>query len=266
MRRQTVFGIFLAAICSASTAQALTLYDDSLAQTPDDQGWMTLVSTSGATASSVAAGVRINTGTGGVSPADEAGWFNQLPLPPIAGGGALPVNPGFPVLDSSLGFSLSFELQIHAESHGMNNDRAGFSVILLDSNAIGVELGFWGDEIWAQSDSPLFTHAESAAFDTLSSEVLYELTILGSGYSLSANGSNLLNGGLRDYSAYLTDPFTPDPYEVGSFVFLGDNTDSAFADFTLGDVQIHTGEAQVVLPSVSWLLLLGLLPLARRAR
>ncbi len=175
-----------------------------------------------------------------------------MPLPPILGGGRSPINPSFPILDPGLGFRLGFELQIITESHD-NSNRAGFSVILLGEDLKGVEIGFWGDRIWAQSDT--FTHAESAGFDTITNEVSYELTIQGMDYYLTGNGSSILSGTTHYYGDYLTG--FPDPYEVPSFLFLGDDTDSAFASFTLGTVTLEH-DLQLPAPPIWPLLLVGL--------
>ena len=64
-----------------------------------------------------------------------------------------------PGLDRAKGFALLFSAQLDAETH-KNTNRAGFSVILLADDKQGIELGFWTDTIFAQSDAPLFTRAE----------------------------------------------------------------------------------------------------------
>jgi len=52
---------------------------------------------------------------------------------------------------------LSFTVQVVEEYHADSDkdgdgvgDRAGFSVIALSSDAQGIEVGFWKDQIWAQ--------------------------------------------------------------------------------------------------------------------
>ena len=61
----------------------------------------------------------------------------------------------------------------------------------------------------------------------------YQLAIQGSGYSLFGNSALLLSGSLRDYSA-----FGGPPYTLTSFLFLGDNTSSANANVTLGNMSV----------------------------
>ena len=90
------------------------------------------------------------------------------------------------------------ELAIADESHASSN-RAGFSVILLGDDKKGIELGFWTDRIWAQS-GPDFVQAEGAAYNTAST-VLYDLSIRGLNYVLSANGNPILTGLTRDYTS-----------------------------------------------------------------
>src|SRR5215211_7472575 len=54
---------------------------------------------------------------------------------------------GFPILDPTTGFQLNFTMQVESETH-VNKNRAGFSVIVLDQNAKGIEISFWENEIW----------------------------------------------------------------------------------------------------------------------
>lgn len=204
-------------------AATTVLYNDGVASLPGTQGWLIFGDNSfgsGATQTLVAGGTQLVT-TGGTS----AGYANRLPFI-----GTL-VNAGFPVLDRNVGFVLQMELQVNSESHG-SNDRAGFSVILLSEDKFGIELGFWADEIWAQSGAG-FTHAEGVSFDTTAAQRQYELLILGSTYRLSADGTEILTGSLRDYSG-----FGSQPYTLSRFLFLGDDTSSAGADVLLGRVAL----------------------------
>lgn len=214
----------LVSMLAFPVSAAITLYDDSLGTLPGAQPWLIFGQDSflsGGTFSQtlVGSGVRLVSDN-----AVSAGYSNYLPVVNTF------KNAGFPVLDRAAGFALSFQLLVNAEAHA-NANRAGFSVILLANDRQGIELGFWGNEIWAQSGAA-FTHAEGVAFDTTSAEVDYVLSILGSTYVLSANGVPVLNGGLRDYSSFGT------PYSLPNFVFLGDDTSSAGADVSLGMVTL----------------------------
>ena len=96
----------------------------------------------------------------------------------------------------------------------------------------GIELGFWANEIWAQADSPLFTHAEGVAFDPTLAMTSYALAIQGTTYALSANGTPILSGSLRNYSSFGF------PYNVPDFLFIGDDTGSANGSFELSRVEL----------------------------
>ena len=151
--------------------------------------------------------------------------------------------PGFPILDSAAVVLVNFTVQVDSEAH-TNNDRAGFSVIILDKAAQGIELSFWENEIWVKSDEAtggLFKHGEGIAFGT---NVMtdYQVTFTGDVYTLTANAQPLLTGPLRDYSAFAG---FPDPYETPNFLFLGDNTTSAQARVRLRFVSV-TGTEPVV--------------------
>jgi hypothetical protein len=175
------------------------------------------------------------------------------------------LNPNFPILNRSAGYTLSFTVEIASESH-TNVNRAGFSVIAVSSDVgVGVlssiEPGFQDGLIFAQSSSPLFNAAESTTFDPVGVGFIdYDLTIFGSGYQLFANGSSILSGSLRDYSAFVG---FPDPYETPNFVFFGDDTTSAQANINLRRVALTTPVPE---PATWTLLALGLVGLIQRQR
>lgn len=155
--------------------------------------------------------------------------------------------PEFPLLDRIAGFQVNFSIQVENESHA-NNQRSGFNVIILGNDARGIELAFWTNEIWAQNDNVtggLFTHGEGAIFDT-SSFTNYQITFSADTYTLSANGTPILNGPLRDYSSF--EGF-PDPYQTPNFLFLGDNTTSAQARIRLGHMSVRGTEATPCAPT-----------------
>jgi hypothetical protein len=151
--------------------------------------------------------------------------------------------PDFPILDSTVGVRVNFTVQVDSEAH-TNNDRAGFSVIILDKAAQGIELSFWENEIWVKSDEAtggLFKHGEGIAFAT-SALTDYQVIFMGDTYTLTANAEPLLTGPLRDYSAFAG---FPDPYETPNFLFFGDNSTSAQARVRLRFVSV-TGTESVM--------------------
>ena len=153
-----------------------------------------------------------------------------------------------PTLSRNDGFQLSFDLRVITESHN-NNDRAGFSLILLSEDLYGVEMAFWENEIWVQegNGADLFTHAEGVLYNTITALTSYDLTIISNTYLLAANSVPLLSGSLRQYTDWVP-PFMilPDPYEQPNQLFLGDDTSSAGAEVWLGDVSISTDIAPTV--------------------
>lgn len=217
--------LLLATILALPTLSATTIaYNDVLPALPGAQGWLVYGNNSalvgGAATQTLALG-----GTSLVTDnAVSAGYANRLPILNTL------VNAGFPALNRATGYSLHFELQVNSETH-TTNDRAGFSVILLSQDLFGIELGFWTNEVWAQS-GPAFSHAEGVAFNTTAQQVPYELRVSGANYTLFASGSQILAGALRDYSTFGT------PYNLPSFLFLGDDTSSAGANVLLGSVSI----------------------------
>jgi hypothetical protein len=151
-------------------------------------------------------------------------------------------------MDRTTGIHVNFTLQVESEMHTSKN-RSGFSVIILDQQANGIELSFWENEIWAQNDDHtggLFTHGEEATFQTNTSLTDYQVTFTGETYTLTANSTPILSGPIRDYSKF--DGF-PDPYETPNFLFLGDDTTSSQARVRLRFVSI-TG-AEPSMPTVA---------------
>ena len=160
------------------------------------------------------------------------------------------ITPEFPILDRAAGVQVNFTLQVESELHTRNN-RAGYSLIILDHEAKGIELSFWENEIWAQNDDltgGLFTHGEGIAYATTTALTDYQVTIAGGTYALTANSQPLLSGPVRDYSRF--EGF-PDPYETPDFLFFGDDTTSAQARVRLSFVSV-TG-TQPALPTSTYI-------------
>jgi hypothetical protein len=144
---------------------------------------------------------------------------------------------------------VDFTIQVEAESH-QNTNRAGFSIIVLSDDAMGVELAFWENEIWAQGDDNtggLFKHGEGTIFATTTTLTEYQLSILADTYTLTANAQPILTGPVRDYRGF--EGF-PDPYETPTFLFLGDDTTSAQARVRIHFISV-TGAEPVTPTSTS---------------
>lgn len=208
-------GICLAGLLAlAPVARAQTVFDASLGL-PEAQGW-----TYGAFG--IASETLINNSvllTTTATTTTSAGWSLLASTP----------------LNRTSGFSLLFDLQVNAETHSSTN-RAGFSVICLGADTNGIELGFWNNTIFAQSDSPtLFTHAEEASYNTTSGFINYSLTFQGTNYVLQANGTTILSGPARNYTAF-SGPVNP--YRTPNFIFCGDDSTSASGSVNLRSVAL----------------------------
>lgn len=193
------------------------LYDGARPSLPSEQGWTYLAEPlEGALANqTLGEGVTLLDTSKAMS--DKAGWFSHL--------GPLARHPHQPPLDAREGFLVSFVVRVEDEVHARTS-RAGFSVIVLARDRSGIELGFWSDEVWAQSGAD-FRHAEGAAVDTSATRTRYDLEVAGERYRLSAAGAVLLEGPLRHYAAAGL------PYNLPEFIFLGDDTTSASAKVEL---------------------------------
>ena len=234
--------VAIALICS-SGSYAGVLYDGSLNSLPGDQGWnyVTNPFIGPLAQQTIAGGATTLDSTPQIL--ESAGYFSDVPI--------FPAHPGVGVLDSSTGFALIFDVHVVSEDHTPSTDRAGFNVIVIDSAKNGVELGFWTDEIWAQTDSPLFVHSatENAAFDTTAAITRYKLIFRQGAYSLLADGIPLFGGSLKDYSAFdhVAAGLPFDPYETPSFIFLGDDTSRASTEVSIARIELIPEPATGVL-------------------
>ncbi|GAB4446986.1 MAG: hypothetical protein Fur0044_43020 [Anaerolineae bacterium] len=220
-----------------------TLYDGSLGTTPDQQDYFTY--------QAIALFATQTITTGGTI-------LNTLPFTDDYAGYVK--SNQTPILDRTSGYTINFTTQVFSESHSNDtnsdgiDDRAGFSVTVLSSDSEGIELGFWTNQIWAQEDdtndpNDLLTHAEGVTFTT-TSLTSYSLAILSNTYTLSANGSPILSGSLRNYSAFIPPSGLPNPYTSTNFIFLGDNSSSARARIKLAAVSISTTVTTNYLPVI----------------
>ncbi len=210
---------------TADRADATVLYDGSLGTLPSAQGFFYQDLPGGIVP--VAVGGATTLDTTPLGDVSMSGFFRLSPVP----------------LDSSLGYVLSFSVDIRAESH-TNSERAGFSVIAVGSNVApgvpsSIEIGFQDGRVFSQNDTPLFGNpaAESSAFDPVGvGFVDYDLVVLGSSYELFADNTSILAGSLRDYTAFAG---ILDPYETPNFIFFGDNTTSAQANINFRSAEVN---------------------------
>lgn len=206
---------FLAGVLVSAGVQAQVLFEARPDRWPTDQGWSYAAVPGLAQQQHLGHAVRLLTTT---APLEAAGYARQIAPP----------------LDRRVGFNLVLRFRLPVEQHA-RNDRAGFSVILLDAERRGIELGFWTNQVFAQADQPLFTRAESAPFVFAADPVEIVLSLHATHYRLFANGTPLLTGPVRDYTAFTG---FPDVYETPNFIFLGDDTTSAAAEVELAEVAL----------------------------
>ena len=219
--------LILLGTCAASPATITDLYDGSAGGTPSAQGWLYSTSPNPSATQGAAGGITTLDTT--IQQADQAGYVRTPML-------------SSPVLDRAAGYTIVFDAGIVSESHQADDrdgdgvdDRAGFSVIAIGNDRLGIELAFWEDEVWAYEYEDVggsfdFTHSEGAAFDTTSSMRRYYLGVQGTDYQLFVGDVLLMSGGLRDYSG------RGEPYNVPSLLFLGDDTTKAGAEVQLAYV------------------------------
>ena len=213
-------------LASLASGSAQILYDGSLGL-PAGQGWTYFAT--GGTQTSTGSGVQLDTAAAN---GFQAGYSFSAPR-----------------LNRTNGFAVRFTSRMIAETHASAN-RAGFSVIVLADDKRGLELAFWTNTIFAQADSPLFTHAEETNFPATNS-VDYKLTFHPTNYVLTANGTPILSGPVRDYTAF-SGPLNP--YSTPNFLFLGDDTTSAGGTIIWNQAVLITAPQLVALANkkVTW--------------
>lgn len=229
-----------ALVTPAAPPATLVLYNGALGTTPDQQQFVFLTQNAddppGLPVAEQGWANGFTTLTTTVQIGDQAGYLTNPVSPPA-------------ILDRQAGFILNFTTQVISETH-LNNNRAGLSVIALSDDLLGIELGFWHNRIWAQeggSPPNLFTQAEGVAFDTTTVNT-YTLFIHGSRYILNANGSVILSGPVRDYTAFESQFFSP--YKTPNFIFFGDDTSSASARWRFGSASVLVPLQRIFLPLV----------------
>ncbi len=239
----------------ANTARAAPQYDGSSNQLPTQQNWgyQALNKANPLTPAQATA-----VAGGGVTTLDTTPQINDLAgyathISNLLSPGLAYTDPDVVPLNRTTGFELDFTVKVLSENH-TSNDRAGFSVLALSSDAtpMGIELGFWTNEVFAQNSG--FTHGESSStFDTTAGLISYRLDILGTGYTLFANNTQILSGALRDYTSFNSGPpfNTGFPYNQPNLTFFGDDTSSADAD-----VQISNFNVVIVPEPATWALAL----------
>ena len=213
-------------LASFASSPAQVLYDGSLG-VPAGQGWA--YAAFGATQTAISGGVQLDSFAVNTYQAGYSLTTSRL--------------------NRTNGFTLRFTSRLVAEAHA-NNNRAGFSVILLADDKHGIELAFWTNTIFAQADSPLFTHAEETNFST-TAFVDYALAFHPTNYVLTANGTPVLSGPVRDYTAF-SGPINP--YSSTNFLFFGDDTTSAGGTLILNKVVLITAPQLVARPNkqITW--------------
>ncbi len=229
----------LALAASASQAGTVSLYDPLAGTLPIDQGWLPFVFPP-----------VVESHSGGLVELDTtadraayAGYFSEQPSD------GLLQHPQMPVLDRATGYTVSFDLQVLAEGHNTRDDngdglddRAGFSVIAISQDLLGLELAFFEDRVWAyaaagEGPNSQFTQAEGVAIDTTAAVTRYDLVVQGATYTLLAGGAPILGGPLRNYNPSGVTALI-DPYDNPSFLFFGDDTTSAESHVLLGEISV----------------------------
>lgn len=221
-------------------AASISLYDSSLGGTPNTQGWLRLSSTGG-TQTVTEGQTNLDTSASNSYFAGYSNYQVDFLETPSAIKPTSFVNPLFPTLDRTLGYTVSFTVQVLSQFNESQN-RSGFSVIALSSDRKGIEICFRQTDIFAQN--PSFTIGErnnsATIMNLLTAMTTYNLDVVGDTYTLKAGTTTVLNGSLRDYSN--ATGLVSDLYKTSNFLFFGDRTHLARANINIKLLSLATGE------------------------
>lgn len=267
--RISLAAIFLSICIVPAFGAPVVLYEGSLIHSAEAQGWLYFSNPPGpfAQAGYSEAGGTMILDTMPLQ-SESAGFFSHVP----------PLNhshPNNPTLDRNRGFTVWLDLRIIRESHEGSDHRAGFSLIAIDKDRLGLEIGFWENRVWVQDDEPvLFVRGEGAAVDTTAGISRYGLWVRGMAYQIWKDGNEILDGSLRDYTAFTDNGgvFSLfNPYRTPNFLFFGDDTSSARTEAEVAklSVSLHVpgdlnadGQASVSDAIVALQVLAGMSPSA----
>ena len=217
----------LAAVAVQVSAEPVILYDGDLRSLPEDQGWIYRLEPPVRNQSRqvlVDGAFNLNTGR---NLADRAGYFIRFPQ--------METHPPAPeILDRQRGYRIGFTLRILSERRAAPS-QAGFSLIALSDDLLGIDLGFGADEIFARTyelERAEENRALPFRIDTQYAD--FEMDIRENEYRLSANGEEILAGSLQNYSD------AGEPYTVPNLLFFGDNAESAGASVNLRRFWVDT--------------------------
>jgi hypothetical protein len=153
-----------------------------------------------------------------------------------------------PKLDSTAGYTLSFTITINSQTN-TSLYRAGFSTIVLGNDNRGIEIGFRGNDIFAQPnkdfDSIVASEQKNYASSILGIQTTYAIAVKDNAYILSGDDTELFGGLLRNYSAATIVPPLPNVYKVPNFIFLGDDTSSASASVDIKNITLVTNRTAI---------------------
>ena len=217
----------LAAVAVQVSAEPVILYDGDLRSLPEDQGWIYRLEPPVRNQSRqvrVDGAFNLNTGR---NLADRAGYFIRLPQ--------METHPqASEILDRQRGYRIGFTLRILSERRAVPS-QAGFSLIALSDDLLGIDLGFGAGEIFARTyelERAEENRALPFRIDTQYAD--FEMDIRENEYRLSANGEEILAGSLQNYSD------VGEPYTVPNLLFFGDNAESAGASVNLRRFWVDT--------------------------
>ena len=222
----TLFILFFTEICRAqfshSSSRQYVLYDAWLGTSPEQQGWVYLTNQF-----QQSTAVRFTENGSHIldttaNQRELAGYFGNIQQPIL--------------LERNQGFSIQLNLQVIEEYHA-SNYRAGFSVIILSNDALGLELAFWENEIWVYDEQ--FQRAERFSINTTKQLRLYSIEFLEDEYTIYIDNQIALQGPVRDYSDNPLPPNYPAIYSVPNFIFFGNNTSRASSKTLISQIVVE---------------------------
>ena len=134
-------------------------------------------------------------------------------------------------LDRSTGVQLSFRMKVNNVIY--HQDRSGLYMTFTTKDSYGIFFSFYNNGVAAQNNNSTYTWGESSTYSN-QKFIDYDVKVLGTGYTLYADGEQILTGSLRN-PVHHNWPNAASPNSV----MMGDGTSWSGASISFTKVSVY---------------------------